>query len=177
MITYRIAIQSDWKAIAQLHAQSWQVSYRGILTDHYLDHEVIADREQVWEKRFQTIADNQHVILAIDGQQFCGLSCVYADHDSRWDALLDNLHVLPAWRGKGIGAELLLRGAAWVYARNPKSAYHLWVYEENTGSRAFYERMGGKQVETISTDNPGGGQAQIVRYVWENLGQLVGIGK
>lgn len=173
MIHYRIATSEDWQIIAHTHARSWQISYRGILSDQYLDQEVMADRRQIWEKRFQQIADNQHAVLAMDKDQCCGFSCVYDGHDPTWGALLDNLHVLPDWRGQGVGAKLLIAGAAWIYQRNPDMQYYLWVYEDNALARAFYEKMGGAEKETILDTQPDGRDARIVRYVWENLDELV----
>ena len=173
MIHYRTATPKDWEAIALLHAQSWQLSYRGILSDRYLDHEIIEERKKVWKKRFLHPAENQFAIMAFDADQFCGFSCVYADHDAKWGALLDNLHVLPQWRGKRIGAELLIRGAAWSHQQDPESYYYLWVFEENVGARAFYERLGGENVETIVGENPDGTKSRIIRFVWRNVGKLV----
>ncbi|MEM7374807.1 MAG: GNAT family N-acetyltransferase [Bacteroidota bacterium] len=177
MIHYQIATPKDWKTIARTHAHSWQLSYRGILSDQYLDHEVEADRYQVWEKRFQQIAKNQYAVLAMDGPQCCGFSCVFDQHHPEWGALLDNLHVLPSWRGQGIGAKLLLAGAKWIHHRHPNSLYYLWVYEDNALARNFYSKMGGQEKETILDRQPDGVDARIVRYVWEDLGKLIGNNK
>ena len=51
MQNYRIATANDIEAIANLHALSWQNSYRGMLSDDYLDNHVLADRIQVGRKK------------------------------------------------------------------------------------------------------------------------------
>ena len=61
---YQIAQVDDWKAIALLHAQSWQRNYRGSFSDHYLDHQAIAERQKIWEERFSNPKANRHVVLA-----------------------------------------------------------------------------------------------------------------
>ncbi|MGB3850078.1 MAG: hypothetical protein WA958_08940 [Tunicatimonas sp.] len=61
MITYRAATLADAEAIAQLHAQSWQQHYRGIMRDDYLDHSVREDRQAVWAERLKSPTVNQHI--------------------------------------------------------------------------------------------------------------------
>ncbi len=38
------ASAQDAEAIARLQAQSWRITYRGMLPDEYLDRHVVADR-------------------------------------------------------------------------------------------------------------------------------------
>lgn len=173
MITYRTATQEDARRIAQLHALSWQQNYKGILSDQYLDQEVRNDRMKVWDKRLNEPRENQHIILAFDENILCGFACAYADKDPEYGALLDNLHIFGDWKGKGIGAELMRRSAAWVHERNPDSNYYLWVLEKNKGATRFYKRLGGEIVETMLDDMPGGGQASIHRIVWTDLNSLL----
>ena len=173
MIHYRPATPNDWEAIAQLHTKSWQISYRGILSDQYLDHDIIEERRKVWKERYENPAGNMHVILAYDGEELCGLNGLFANHDEQWGTLLDNLHVLPRWRGLGIGAELLIKGAEWSYQRDPKAMYYLWVFEGNMGARGFYERMGGEHTETSLYQNQDGGQAKVMRFVWRDVKGLI----
>ena len=49
---------------------------------------------------------------------------------------------------------------------NPFKMY-LWVLKENIIAGKFYERMGGKRVESTIENNPGGGQAEILRIYWD----------
>jgi GNAT superfamily N-acetyltransferase len=172
MIQYREATFNDWERIARLHTRSWQRHYRGILRDEFLDNELLADRLATWKERFQFPKDNQHVILAEEGDTLWGFACVFADHDPVWGSLLDNLHVLSESQGRGVGANLLKKAAQWSYTRNPDSGFYLWVYETNTLARKFYDKMGGINRETIRTENPGGGSANICRYVWTDLPTL-----
>ena len=172
MVTYRLASSTDAEAIAQLHARSWQQHYRGILRDHYLDHAVEADRWAVWRERLQHPTDQQRILIATEDKQPIGLACTYLDHDPRWGALLDNLHVAAGQQGRGLGRTLMQRTAQWVNRERPRQGLYLWVYEENTAARAFYERMGGQRQETATVENPGGGRASVLRYAWSDLMRL-----
>ncbi len=174
MIIYREATKADTEKIARLHAQSWQKHYRGILSDEFLNNTVYTDRLQVWQSRLENPAGNQYILLAEDDNKLCGLACVFASHDPVWGALLDNLHVLSGYNGRGIGSQLLKSAARWAYTRNSQAYFYLWVYEKNLTARKFYEGLGALNQETIVTENPGGGTALICRYVWTNVPELIG---
>ena len=173
MCLYREATSNDIDAIAHLHARSWQQHYRGILYDTYLDQEVEEDRQIIWQERLQHPQPTQHIIIATEGETVGGFACTYARHDPRWGALLDNLHVIPSWQGRGVGRALMQMSARWVKQQDTSEGLHLWVYEANTAARAFYERMGGMQQEKTVVDNPGGGRAPVFRYVWPDAGLLL----
>jgi hypothetical protein len=80
----REANLSDLEAIANLHARSWRIAYRGILSDAYLDGDLVAERRAVWQERFSKPAPNQTIVVAeIDGGMV-GLACAYGDHDELW---------------------------------------------------------------------------------------------
>ncbi len=172
MLTYREATLADAKAIARLHAQSWQQHFRGILRDEYLARTVHEDRQSIWAERLQHPSAKQHVILALDQGEPCGFACTYALHDPQWGALLDNLHVLADWQGRGIGQALMRQSAQWVQQQPSPEGLYLWVFEANVAASAFYERNGGVRQERIIVDNPGGGQAPVFRYVWPDLAVL-----
>ena len=175
MITYRTATLGDAEAIARLHARSWQQHYRGILRDAYLDEDVVDDRRSVWHERLQHPDDEQHVVVATEDDTLGGFVCTYAEHDPQWGALLDNLHVIPEWQGRGVGRALMQAAARWVEQQETAEGLYLWVFEQNTAARAFYDRMGGVNKETATVENPGGGEATIFRYVWPEVSALISL--
>ena len=172
MITYREATPPDAEAIAALHARSWQQHYRGILRDAYLDQDIAADRRSVWQERFQQPSSHQHIVVATEEGVLGGFACTYAQHDPRWGALLDNLHVTADWQGRGVGRALMRTSAQWVGEQVTEEGLYLWVFEQNTAARTFYERMGGVSPEKTTVENPGGGRATVLRYVWSDLSIL-----
>ena len=173
MITFQLATSDDARSIAELHALSWQRHYRGILSDQYLDKDVLEDRLEVWLRRFEHPSADQYVLLARDGDTLCGLACTYLNDDPEYGALLDNLHVLAEWQGHGIGVNLMALTAEWVAKHDPQGSLYLWVFEENHSARAFYDRMQGHVAESDMIENVGGGSARILRYVWPNLEELI----
>jgi GNAT superfamily N-acetyltransferase len=169
---YRTATPEDAEKIALLHTKSWQRHYRGILRDAFLDGPLQTDRLTLWKSRLLHPTDTQFVLLAEENETLAGFACVLADADPLWGALLDNLHVVAERKGQGIGTRLLKSAARWAYQRNPAALFHLWVFEENTNARRFYESLGGVNQEVVSTANPGGGWANACRYGWTDLKEL-----
>ena len=172
MIQYRLASQEDFATIAHLHSESWRHSYRGILSDDYLDHFVRDDRLSVWQSRFSTVNSDSYCLIAEMGNIPCGFACTFLRHDADWGALLDNLHVLPSHQNRGIGAKLLKKSARWVWENDPDSPFYLWVYVQNAKARAFYEKMGCQYEEIIEVENPDRTRSEIIRCIWPNATQF-----
>ena len=167
MIKYTIGAEQHKEAIARLHAYSWQVHYRGIFNDKYLDHDVVNERLMVWQRRFENPSKDQYIVLANDQDLLCGFGCVYLNHDARYGSLVDNLHVHPDWQRRGIGRNLMKHCIARIQELDDQFKMYLWVLKENYKARSFYESMGGETVESTIENNPGGGQAEILRIFWD----------
>lgn len=174
MITYRAATVADTESIARLHSLSWQQNYKGIWSDAFLSGEVLADRLAVWSSRLEKPDENQYVVVAEDNTGIRGFACAYLDHDPVWGTLLDNLHVHRAVKGQGIGTRLMQLAARWSCHHRPESGFYLWVLEQNSPARRFYEQLGATNYEQVSSANPGGGYSPVCRYIWTDLTRLIG---
>jgi len=168
MLKILSAWPKDAPDIAHLQTRSWQDSYRGSWTDHYLDHEAPQERLSTWTGRFETPNDKQLVLLARAGEQLCGFACTYLDHDPQWGAFMDNLHVLKEYQKRGIGRALMEATAKELIQREQKRMY-LWVLETNEKAILFYEKLGGVRKEKTLYNNPDGRQSPIWRYVWADV--------
>ncbi len=178
MITYQIAQPSDLEAIATLHAQSWQQNNRGILDDYFLDHLIHASRLKVWTEIFANPVDNQHIITAKDNGKLCGFTRLFNKKESKYGIYLDSLHVSKNWKGKGIGRHLMSLAGKWVATKYPNQGMNLLVLAENTPAIDFYERVGGKRVETVLLDlgDETGRLGDTYRYYWEHPGGIGSLG-
>jgi GNAT superfamily N-acetyltransferase len=164
----------DVTAIANLHAESWRRTYRGILRDEYLDAPVFDERETHWKNRLSSPGDAEHqqVLLIEHASELVAFICVILDADPDWGALVDNLHVSAAWSGQRLGSKLMASAAAWVIAHRPHTRLHLWVYETNVAARRFYERSGGEVVGHHTELAPDGTRIDAVRYGWRSPARL-----
>ena len=98
----RIAQLEDSVAIAAVHAASWRSSYRGILSDESLNEKLESERLSIWKRRLGFPKTNQYVTVAEQESQIVGFACAFGAEDELLGTMLDNLHVLPSQKGKGI---------------------------------------------------------------------------
>ncbi len=172
MLTLREGTKKDASLVAQLHALSWKKYYRGILTDDYLDLFVEQDRKSIWEQRFSSSNPDLQVIIAEQNGIPCGFAGLFSNHDKKWGALIDNLHVIGSHQRKGIGTALLYASAEWIARDHHEAPFFLWVFIANHRARKFYEKRGASYGEEKTIENPDGSVAQIIRCYWKNASQL-----
>jgi GNAT superfamily N-acetyltransferase len=169
----RDATADDVELIARLHAESWRSAYATMLDPDYLAGPIEQERREVWTARFAAPNDDMHVTIAEQSAAAIGFVCTFGNDDPMWGALVDNLHVLPPAKGKGVGRALLASAGEWTARRYPGSGMYLWVFEANEPARLFYDRMGGVMVGRVLGPNPaGGGEQMDLRYFWRDPGSL-----
>lgn len=164
----RRAVAADAEAIADLHAESWRTAYRGFLPDSFLDGPVHDERRRFWAARMaEDPSDRRLVATALGEDGIVGFACVLLDAEPAWGALLDNLHVAPALRGRGIGRALLQHAREWIARVAPGTPMHLTVIEANVAARGFYDRQGGRVVEREIVEVIPGTRLHVLRYSWD----------
>jgi len=173
-VLLRPATPADAGAIAALHTASWRITYRGMMPDAYLDGPIAAERTDLWSARFSPPGlDRRFVCLAQEGGTHAGFVCALLDEEPTWGACLDNLHVLPAWRGRGLGRQLFRLAVEWVQAMEPGWPIYLWVFTANGEARKLYDALGGQIVEQHAKEVLVGITVPSLRYVWYDLSRLV----
>ncbi|HEY2527267.1 MAG TPA: GNAT family N-acetyltransferase [Xanthobacteraceae bacterium] len=171
----RTAELADADAIARLHADSWQTAYRGILSDDFLQGPLPENRRVLWRSRLSNAEGADQFILVDEHEgAIRGFACAFLEADPEWGCLLDNLHVVPDLKGKGLGRQLMGAVALRVLRSNPQGRLHLWAYEQNLEARRFYERLGGVSTECHAETAPDGSQVNVVRYCWSDLSGIAG---
>lgn len=162
----------DIELVARLHVASWRTAYRGIFTDAYLDAEAETERRAHWTRRLAPpVATHAGVVAEQDGMAV-GFCYLIADADPERGTLLDNLHVVEAARGSGLGRRLLARAAEEIAARHWPRGLHLWVFDANTGARRFYERHGAGLVDRTVYASADGGANAALCYAWPDAAVL-----
>lgn len=165
-LTIREANPADAEGLAHLHAASWRTAYRGILSDQYLDHEVLDDRLAVWLDRFARPKANQRVFVAeLDGSMI-GFACCFGAEHEEYGTHLDNLHASPEQKRRGVGKALMKRIATASLVEFPERGLWLWVYERNIEARQFYEHLGAVNLGSKMVPTPDGLSAKMLRMHW-----------
>lgn len=172
-VTLHAISVADLESIAALHTASWRRAYRGILTDAYLDGDLLTDRREVWHVKLAMKSEQQFGWLARHDGESVGFAFASLDEDPAWGTLLDNLHLLPSHHGMGIGRSLLAAVAKVAHAHATHPGLFLWCYDQNTRARAFYEHLGAAAVEQTRFDAPDGQSVPDWRYAWHTLDRLL----
>ena len=162
----REATAVDGALIARLHTESWRSAYRAFLNPTFLSGPIEEDRLRAWTSRLTHKPAHETAIVAELENEPIGFVCAVGGEDERWGTLIDNLHVLPAAKGQGVGAALFGAAAEWSLAAYPSAGLYLWCFEQNEPSCRFYERRGGVAVERIIDEAPGGGALPALRFHW-----------
>jgi len=170
--TFQQATSKDSEAIAQLHTKSWRNSYKGILSDDYLDNHALQDRQAIWQKRFEVENPNQCVVLAKEGESLAGFVCLFANYHEQFGAYLDNLHVHPAYQSKGLGKKLMQQAVTWLLEQGNNKTMYLWVFEANQDACRFYESLEGINHEVSLELMPDGNKVLSRRYIWNDISKL-----
>jgi ribosomal protein S18 acetylase RimI-like enzyme len=165
-VILRNARAGDAEAIARLHTDSWRRTYRGMMSDEFLDGGALANRRKVWHERLNSGTANQFVCVAEQDGEVGGFICAFADADPSWGSYIDNLHVAHRLHGRGVGRALMASAGDWLCRVQPDRGVFLWVMEANLAAREFYQRLGARNAGTVSLEDPGGGRAPNCRYVW-----------
>jgi GNAT superfamily N-acetyltransferase len=160
----RPAAPDDALAVARVHVRAWQVAYRGLIAQSYLD----SLKPEIWAAKYalhRAGPGSPTTLVAVDGETVCGIAMFgpYRGEELPNDGELLAIYVDPEYWHTGVGRQLIvatregLRRAGFTEAA-------LWVLDENSRARRFYERDrwaldGGRQTKTLA-----GAQLNEVRY-------------
>lgn len=169
------ATSEDADLLATLHADSWRHAYIGLIPDDYLRHHAHAERLATWRARMLDGAEGPLAvtILRVDGRP-AGFSCLMPLAEPGYGIYLDNLHVLPAFHGMGLGKRLMHHCAARVAAEWPGKPLFLYVLDGNEQARTFYRRLEGEESDRFDDPFPGTDvMVPIRRVTWMDVDVLV----
>ena len=148
----RVATNADVLAMANVHIVSWRESYPGMLPDPMLARLSIADEAIRWQRILDRpvaqggsvafVADQQGSIV---GYGSCGEQRTGLLRDHGFTAEIGELYVLRSAQRQGAGSGLMKAMAATLIDRGHRTM-SLWVLEENSPARRFYECLGGMPI-------------------------------
>jgi GNAT superfamily N-acetyltransferase len=167
----RDAHPDDFKNIGALHAISWLTTYRGLIPDSYLNDQLEEERRKYWKEKLLSLQPREFVLVAEDEGSLCGFVAVLDKPENGYDALIDNLHVRPDVKGKGIGGKLL-NAVAKRLKETGRTTVYLWVLNGNDAAAAFYLAKGATAADE-GTGIFGGHVVGERRYAWNSLDPLM----
>jgi ribosomal protein S18 acetylase RimI-like enzyme len=151
----REAILEEAEAIASIHVKSWQIAYRGILEQSFLDNLNLEDNIN---RRKKTLSDGQGIHLVVT---YNGTIIGFSDgNEARLEKLTQNglkklngkigeiktLYIVQEYQARGIG-KALFQEMIQRLKRNGFSPIILWVLADNVKAIKFYKAQGGVKID------------------------------
>jgi GNAT superfamily N-acetyltransferase len=141
-VLLRRADPGDELSVAQVHVQSWQVAYRRLLPDEYLDALQPADRAARYT--FADVGPSRPLtVVAVNEDVICGFATIgpCRDPDISNAGELYAIYVHPDSWHRGVG-RVLIHDARRRLAEQGFSEAVLWVLVGNERAERFYRTDG-----------------------------------
>lgn len=140
--TIRLATPEDIRAMAMVHAQSWEVAYAGIIPPAAIQAKN-ATRMQMYQEVITPANEIHYVITA--AEMLVGLFAIGVCQDEQPEQRtayeLYGLYIDPARLHQGFGSQVLAFTKQKAQAQGLDTLV-VWVLQANTAARAFYRRHG-----------------------------------
>ena len=166
LIHLRRAAESDARAIAEVHVDTWRRAYRGLVAQEVLDSLNVDSREQFWQRALAAMPADRRPWLAEADAKVVGFVSAGAAEDDDPTQTTGQVYAIyvnaDCW-DRGVGRNLLghaerdLRGSGYVDAT-------LWVLAANERARRFYEAAGWRTDGSEQTETLSGAELREVRY-------------
>lgn len=173
-VLVRDAVFEDADGIAHVHVTAWLETYRGLMSDEFLDRLSVEQRAKRWK---QTLSDPDdvyhHVVVAGNDNEIVGFANYGKNQsdDVDYRGELFAIYVLKKFQGQGIGRELVKRAAQGLLAKDISSML-VWVLAKNPYHQ-FYESLGGAHLGERTIDFAGESLHEKA-YGWKDIRPLAG---
>jgi len=138
----RAAKPDDSLAVARVHVRSWQVGYKGLLPDQYLDQLKAEERARTYTFGSPDLLQPA-TMVAVEQDEICGFvtTAPARDSDAKGKGEICALYVDPGHWQRGIGAALITAARSCL-AEQGFGAAVLWLLAGNTRGERFYRTDG-----------------------------------
>jgi ribosomal protein S18 acetylase RimI-like enzyme len=137
--------REDAAALATLHAESWQLAYRGIIPDRQLRALLLPHDYRWWRQRLNSTTST--LVLTVDGVVAGYATYGRARHKTGAGEIYE-LYLGPSYQGMGLGMQLF-ESVRERLDRAGMNGLVVWVLAENTPAITFYRKQGGRVVKRI----------------------------
>jgi GNAT superfamily N-acetyltransferase len=169
----REATHSDVPAIAQVHVDTWRITYQGIVPHEFLTNLSYEKRENAWHQVLNNAPkDGSFTYVAEDASgQIVGFANggVERAGDPVYQGELRAIYILKSHQKKGIGRELV-RIVAQRLGQMKIDSMLVWVLADNPACR-FCESLGGQRVHEKEIER-GGTKLIEIAYGWMDISNL-----
>jgi ribosomal protein S18 acetylase RimI-like enzyme len=149
--TIRAATDADVLQMAKVHITSWRETYPGLLPDSMLARLSIAEEAIRWQRMLDHPRERSEAAFVAEleglvvGYGSCGGQRTPLLRERGFTAEIGELYVLGFAHRRGFGSGLM-KAMAEMFIERGHRAMSLWVLEENSRARRFYEGLGGTAI-------------------------------
>jgi len=156
----------DVKGIAKVHVDSWWSTYKGIISESYLESLSYQEKENFWKE----VPDLNKVYVALHNGDVIGFISYGPSQIDKIDGEIYAFYLLENFQRLGIGKKLFEEAISSLYELGYKSVV-VWVFDENP-CKAFYEQFQPKKIgeETIEIEKK---KHKEIAYGWYDLKHLL----
>ena len=151
-------------AVARVHVKSWQVAYRDLIDQEYLDS--LKPEDMVRKYAFDRPGPGMpSILVGVDGDAICGFAITGTSRDEDLSNVgeLRAIYVDPEQWGQGVG-RAMISAAREQMRRQGFMAAALWVLHGNIRAWRFYESDGWKRDGASRREIIGNTAVEEVRY-------------
>jgi ribosomal protein S18 acetylase RimI-like enzyme len=135
----RFAEKTDLENIARLYVRNHRTTYRGLLSDNYLDRLTVDGAYEKWEA-YLYLPDSA-IWVACEGDSFLGFSAGKPDPEISSTWYLETLQIAENSRGKGHGTALIRTNAEHASEQGFQKM-SICIVRGNHQAEELYRRLG-----------------------------------
>ena len=163
----------DAPSLAQVHVESWQIAYRGILPALYLANLSIERATEIWQGWIKRPEPGQfHLVSEKEEFGIVGFAsgCPEKAMTSRNRGELTAIYLLPEYQKQRIGGALF-QAVVGRFVMQGYSGMISWMLSENPAG-PFYRKMGGVPAAT-KLEIVGGVEKELTAFGWTDFNSLI----
>ena len=143
MVEIRKASENDAKAVQEILNLSWFTTYKGVFTKEELN--ILTTKWHNLNKIREQLVGNEYIyLIAEENNNVVGVCSAYPKGNGKLN--IEKLHILPKYKGLGIGSKLL----DYLLQNLPETKLlELEVVRQNKDAINFYKKRGFSKVKEM----------------------------
>lgn len=164
-MTVRFTVKEDLDKIAKLYVHNHKTTYRGLVSEEYLNSLTVEDAKGRWEKYLSE--EKNKMWVAYESDIFLGFTAGKEDDELKDTWYLDSLHVSENARGRGVGTELIKTMGRYA-ADNGYKTMSICVVKGNETAKSLYLRLGAEMYKSFE-DSFENTRTNSEKLIWNDL--------
>ena len=161
----RTATSYDLDRIAEIYVKNHTETYRGLLSDDYLDSLTLDYAKEKWNAYL--CGKDKKMWVAYSGDEFLGFAAGTEDKNIADTWYLDSLHITEKARGRGIGTDLI-KTMMRCAAENGYTMMSVCIVKGNDNAGSLYKKLGAKHLLDFEDDFCGT-ISSSEKLIWNNI--------